>query len=138
MVPQNSWAKCSMMREAIGVVVVLLIFLHNNGIFRFNAPIPGRGRLSRTRDKTKDRRLRIRNCTQITIALLCIQNKRPTWASPECNLNVTPMKRVLSSHCRTCSSSSNAYEIGSARNSGRRPRPRPGKEFQDHYDFGFS
>ena len=33
MEPQNSWAKCSMMGEEI-----VLIFLHNNGIFRFNTP----------------------------------------------------------------------------------------------------
>ena len=53
MEPQNSWAKCSMMM--IGRMdgsptdrpTTDLIFLHNNGIFRFNTPIPSEGERER-------------------------------------------------------------------------------------------
>ena len=37
---------------------VVLIFLHNNGIFRFNTPIPGRDPRERERERERERRTR--------------------------------------------------------------------------------
>ena len=98
-----------------------LIFLHNNGIFRFNTPIPSEGERERAphaggTSKSKDDDLDDDDSESEIAAklqLLCIQKTAKCSRNREkADLVHYPRKRVL------CSSSSNAYEIGSARSAG--------------------
>ena len=116
MEPQNSWAKCSMMMmrgsAASAASSSVLIFLHNVGIFRFNTPIPGREapRTTITTKTTTPNQKLHPNYNCFAYKRRGCSGRRRTSA-----IYTLPQGNASSSYF---SSSSNAYEIGSARCAG--------------------